>query len=136
MLCIVLLQYCTKKDEDPKKDNLPITAEGATDNSVRAESDQAREDVDEVLKTSSLRTGRAEAKDLPCGIIKIDSTNGVYSIKYGKDTPCGTKFRSGAIDVQLIKGATWGEKDAQLKVTFKDYTITYNASKQDRKSVV
>ncbi len=133
VLGFAVFQSCTKKDESPNKDNLPITEEGATDNSVRAESDNAREDVDKVLKTSSLRTGRTEAQDLPCGVIKIDSTNGVYSIKYGKESPCGTKFKSGSIEVELIKGANWGEKDAQLKVTFIDYTITFNASKQTLK---
>jgi hypothetical protein len=134
------LSSCKKKDKEVEPDPIPVTPSKTdkakqSDQAGSAAVDGAIDDVNDFVSngmgggSSKATSGaRIEAYNLPCGIVSVDSTtteNGkkVYKMKYGKNTPCGYKRKSGTVAFQLISGNAFNEAGAKFKMTFTNYVV-------------
>lgn len=129
LICSLLLG-CKKKSTD---DILPTdnvsSYQKADDASAKNEFDNINDDIEKIYKSTdytSARVGNMSAVVLPCGKVTLNAKN--FKIEYN-DTICGSKVKSGNIDVQLINGTRFKDSAAVLKVTFNNYKVYYNASK-------
>lgn len=137
--CLTSLSYygCKKKEkEEPMEEK---TQAKQSDQSGSAAADGAIDDVNSYINNnlgggSSKRldndaNARLEAYDLPCGVVSVDTStkdvNGktIYKMKYGNQTPCGYKKKSGDVSFQLTSGTKFSDKGAQFKLTFSNYTV-------------
>ena len=101
----------------------------ADDFTAKSEYERVNEDIETVLRSNyyenNARTEVQESVILPCGKVTLNNSN--FTIQYeGKN--CYRKVLSGTIDVKLIKGSNFAEKDAKLEITFKDYRVYYSVS--------
>ncbi|MBC7388635.1 MAG: hypothetical protein H7329_05460 [Opitutaceae bacterium] len=75
---------------------------------------------------------RTEAYNLPCGVVSVDSstvgTTKTYKMKYGKESKCGYKRKSGLVTFQLINGTRFNEDSSKFKLTFTDYVVEVEAT--------
>jgi len=127
---------CTKKEKDNPTPAQETNNTKQSDGTGSAAADGAMEDVNDVINNklgggSNSRLGnvntRLEAYNLPCGVVKFDSTTDAggkkYSLKYGNVTPCGYKKKSGEVTFQLTKGTAFNDKDAVVTINYIDYTV-------------
>jgi hypothetical protein len=137
-VAFMLLFTSCKKDEEIDKKVETGTTLKQNDQSGSSEADQGIEDVNNIISNNIGNGGPAQrvaAYDLPCGVVKIDSsasTNGkkIYRVQYGSNTPCGYKKKSGEISFNLINGTHFRDSNAVVAVTFKDYVVEVLATNQ------
>ncbi len=140
-VCILLvigsslsLPSCTPQKEDPT----PSTVK-QSDQAGASAVDGSLDDVNDIVSnnigggSTQAAGGRMAAYNLPCGIVSLDSSkneNGkkVYALKYGKETKCGYKKKSGTVSFQLVNGTRFNEKNAQYKITYTAYTVEVEAT--------
>jgi hypothetical protein len=106
--------------------------------SEQSGSDAADKGVDDVNDFVSNQIGgganhRQAKYDLPCGVVSVDSTVGAggvktYSIKYGKNSACGYRYKSGTIVFHRVSGATFAAVGAVNSITFVNYAVQSNAT--------
>jgi hypothetical protein len=123
IIAILWLSACTKKEkvEDP----IPETKQ--SDQSGSAAVDGAMEDVNDYISNNigggSGKGQRTAAYDLPCGVIAVDTTFRSYTLKYGRETPCGYKRKSGQVKFSLVSGTKFSDSSAVFSVTFTNYMV-------------
>ena len=140
-LLFSLLIFCTLSCTKKKEEITPSITENQvntlklvkqSDQSGSSAADGAMDDVNDVINNNiTPQAGlRLEAYNLPCGVVKFDTstknTQGkiIYQMKYGNATPCGySKKKSGTVSFQLIKGAAFTEVGAEFKITYTDYVV-------------
>lgn len=124
----IFFTSCKEKD---KTDPEPKTTT-QTDQDGASAIDDAIEDVNDIISNKigggyGKSNARVTAYQLPCGIIKLDSStvNGSkqYSVQYGQNTPCGFKKKSGTITFNLTNGNTFAEVGAVYSVVFTNYKV-------------
>lgn len=124
---------------DREKEKVNKTPESdQTDQEGSSAIDDALEDVNDIISNdigggASQTNMRTTAYDLPCGVVKFDSTdigNGKYKyfVQYGENTACGYKRKSGDVSFALINGNTFADVGAVYSVTFTDYTVVVLAT--------
>lgn len=134
LILTLTITSCKKDDEDvvvaPPKTT--VFEFGANDETARYEYDNTMDDLFSWLNHSSIETGKGAQPDsgviLPCGVVRIDSTGGVFKFVY--DTTCGIRVLSGSISVRLSSGTTWSQQGAELEFTFTNYEIYYKKNGQ------
>lgn len=131
-LFILSVTSCSKKKDEPtpiKKEETPIKKQ--SDQSGSSAADGAMDDVNDFINNNITpqSSTRLEAYNLPCGVVKVDTSTKnasgkiIYQMKYGSATPCGYKKKSGTVSFQLIKGAFFTEVGAEFKITYSDYVV-------------
>ncbi|MDB5273616.1 MAG: hypothetical protein JWO58_1983 [Chitinophagaceae bacterium] len=123
----MLFTACTKKEDATPA---TTTIEKADDAAARNELDRVQDDIETIYTSHSYDSSgaRTSAVDLPCGNVTLTGKN--FSIAYG-GVNCGSRLLSGTITVTLVKGTTFSDLDAVLKVVFNNYKVHYNASGQE-----
>jgi len=131
VLCTSLFfSSCKDKNENDPEPKKSTTTQ--TDQEGASAIDDAVEDVNDIISNKigggyNKSNSRVTAYNLPCGIIKFDSStvNGtkVYTAQYGQNTPCGYKRKSGSIAFKLISGNTFAEVGAIYSVVFTEYKV-------------
>ncbi len=58
-----------------------------------------------------------------CGITHIDSAKNSYHIYFDKDSCSGKIKRDGEIEIALVSGDDWSDKDAEMKISYLNYEI-------------
>lgn len=124
-----LLSGCTKKVDTPATTNT-----SQNDQTGSTEADAGMSDANDYIsnKIGGGSNYRVAAYNLPCGIIKVDSTitNGIttYNLHYGGQTPCGYKYKSGIISFALQSGTAFNQQNAVCAITFTNYVVTVQAT--------
>ena len=135
---VTIFTSCKKsKTEDPA----PVPVEEIKKREVKqsdqtgsSAADDALEDVNNYINNNvgGGSNKRTEAYNLPCGVVSVDSstvgTTKTYKMKYGKETKCGYKRKSGLVTFQLIKGTRFNEVGSKFKLTFTDYVVEVEAT--------
>jgi len=127
---LCMLQSCNTKNtvapSSPAKQN---------DQAGSAEADGAIQDVNDMIN-NQMGGGsnmKVAAYTLPCGVVTFDSTttNNVktYNLKYGSQTACGFKYKSGQVSFTLTNGTTFKDQGAVFTITFINYKVTSNLDK-------
>jgi hypothetical protein len=128
---------CNKKKDEvtpSKTEETPINAIKTvkqSDQSGSSAADGAMDDVNDFINNNITpqSSTRLEAYNLPCGVVKVDTSTKnasgktIYQMKYGNATPCGYKKKSGTVSFQLIKGTSFTEVGAEFKITYSDYVV-------------
>jgi hypothetical protein len=136
-LFVLSIASCNRKKDEVtpiKKEETPtraIKTVKQSDQSGSSAADGAMDDVNDFINNNITpqASPRLAAYNLPCGVARVDTTtknsNGkiVYQMKYGKETPCGYKKKSGTVSFQLIKGAFFNEVGAEFKITYTNYLV-------------
>jgi hypothetical protein len=133
-----IVSSCKKDTTDPSTNNSTTnTTAKQTDQQGSTEADDAIKDVNDFInnKVGGGSTHRTTAYDLPCGVVKVDSTknssgNYNYVFTYGNKTPCGYKYKSGSISFELISGTAFNQAGAIFRITYTDYVVQAQASGQ------
>ena len=129
--CLALIATSCKKDEeeDPIVQS-NIAEQGSNDETARDEYDKSLDNVFTALESTDFgsRSGDS-AVVLPCGVVRIDTTGGKYTIVYGKN--CGRKVLSGSVTASISpSGAKWRDKGAVLRLDYSNYTVKFEANGQ------
>lgn len=123
------ISNCTKKD---KTDLSPSSSVKQSDQSGSSAVDAAMDDVNDYINNNigggSTKNTRLETYNLPCGIIRIDTStivNGhrAYRIQYGDSNSCENKKKSGEVSFQLVQGTSFNQAGAIFKITYKNYVV-------------
>jgi hypothetical protein len=128
---LFMLGSCNKKNtvapSSPAKQN---------DQAGSAEADGAIQDVNDMINNQmgGGSTMKVAAYNLPCGVVTFDSTKNAnnkytYNLKYGSQTPCGFKYKSGQVSFTLTNGTTFKDVGAVFTITFTNYKVTSNLDK-------
>ena len=136
IFCLLVfgISSCGRKKEEltpAKKVETPTKTTKQSDQSGSSAADGAMDDVNDFINNNITpqASKRQDAYNLPCGVVKLDTStknaNGktVYQMKYGNETRCGYKRKSGTVSFQLTKGAFFTEVGAEFRVTFTDYVV-------------
>jgi hypothetical protein len=118
----------TPTDDILPTESTPISIQKADDASAKNELDNINDDIEKIYKSDDYAAARTDGNPkvvLPCGKFTLNGKD--FKISYN-DTTCGTKVKSGSIDVKLIKGVKFADPSAVLEVTFNEYKVFYNAS--------
>ena len=132
ILATILFSGCKKTPTDDilPADEISLTPnEKASDATAKNELDNVNDDIEKIYKSDDYSAARTEGSKkvvLPCGKFSINGKN--FTLTYN-DTTCGSKVKSGSIDVKLISGSKFADENAVLEVTFNNYKVFYNASK-------
>lgn len=126
----MLLLGCKKTPTDDilPIENIPLSTQKADDASAKNELDNVNDDIEKIYKSDDYTAARTEGNPkvvLPCGKFTLNGKD--FKISYN-DTTCGTKIKSGSIDVKLIRGTKFADTNAVLEVTFNNYKVFYNAT--------
>ncbi|WP_028980519.1 hypothetical protein [Sporocytophaga myxococcoides] len=130
--CLPILLSCTKEETGPAK-SVPSQLK-QDDRSASVETNQIMLDVTDFI---GYKIGKNEGSyTLPCGILRVDSATvnsnnkKIYNLYYDDKIICNEKIRKGYVSIQLKKGNSYGEKDAECSITFKDFNIKIIDSEQ------
>lgn len=129
----IIATSCKKEEDEPTVPAVTTPSEkGSNDETARDEYDAAVDDVFKALENTGISTGRTSSNGviLPCGVVKIDSTGGVYRFVYDSTTNCNTRVLSGSITASLISGTKWEDAGAKMELTFTNYMIHFSANNQ------
>jgi len=107
-----------------------VSEQGSNDESARDEYDRSVDDVFFALEKTSFGSRSTDSTViLPCGVIRIDTTGGVYKIVYGKN--CGKRVLSGSISATLIaSNKKWQDTGAVVRLDYSNYTVKFDANGQ------
>jgi len=126
---------CKKKEKDVTPEETKVKQ---SDQSGSAAADGVIDDVNDYINNSlgggsnvrldNSANTRLEAYNLPCGVVSVDTSTKVsgitlYKMKYGNQTPCGYKKKSGEVSFQLLSTGKFSDKGAQFKLTFSNYRV-------------
>ncbi len=136
LLAFSVLTGCKKDETDPQTNTIPTNLK-QNDNTGSTEVDEAISNVNDVI-SNHIGGGEANARiaayDLPCGVVKFDSTETsgkkTYILKYGDQNKCGYKKKSGDVSFKLESGSHFNDIDARFSITFTNYTVESNATGQ------
>ncbi|HEX8548603.1 MAG TPA: hypothetical protein VF691_16695 [Cytophagaceae bacterium] len=124
----ILATACSKKTTEPKPEQKAMVKQN--DQVGSAAVDGGIDDVNDIINNGigGGNKAREDAYNLPCGVVSIDSStvNGsrkVYKVKYGSQTPCGYKYKSGQISFQLSNGTSFSQPGAVFTITYTDYSV-------------
>ena len=127
------LSSCVKTPTDDILPNTPTSYQKADDATAKNEFDYINDEIERVYKSDDYvnssegaRVNNSNAVVLPCGKGTLKAKN--FTLEYNENI-CGSKVKSGSIDVKLIKGNNFSDSAAVLEVTFNSYKVYYNASK-------
>lgn len=127
------LSSCVKTPTDDILPNTPTSYQKADDATAKNEFDYINDEIERVYKSDDYvnssegaRVNNSNAVVLPCGKVTLKAKD--FKLEYNENT-CGSKVKSGSIDVKLIKGNKFSDSAAALEVTFNNYKVYYNASK-------
>ncbi|MBO9702541.1 MAG: hypothetical protein J7604_20185 [Sporocytophaga sp.] len=130
--CLPILLSCTKEETGPAK-SVPSQLK-QDDRSASVETNQIMLDVTDFI---GYKIGKNESSyTLPCGILRVDSATvnsnnkKIYNLYYDDKITCNGKIRKGYVSIQLKKGNSYGEKDAECSITFKDFNVKIIDSEQ------
>jgi hypothetical protein len=126
LLASAMISGCTKKEVEK-----PKTTEKPNDQAASQEVDGALNDVNDVInnKIGGGSGQRVASYNLPCGVIKIDSSTNnagnhkIYQVTYGGQTPCGYKYKSGLVSFALQDSVAFNKQGASFIVTFTNYSV-------------
>jgi len=130
VIALFLPLGCKKKTETPANTS-------QNDQTGTTEADAGMSDVNDYINNkigggANARVAATAAYNLPCGIIKVDSTTSgaitTYNLHYGGQTPCGYKYKSGQISFALVSGSSFSQQGAVVSITFISYTVTVEAT--------
>jgi len=126
---ILALQSCKKDEVDPIVES-NIAEQGSNDESARDEYDRSIDDVFTALEKTSFGSRSTDSTViLPCGVIRIDTTGGVYKIVYGAN--CGRKVLSGSISATRIpSNGKWRDVGSVIRLDYSNYTVKFDANGQ------
>lgn len=131
LFCCVLvaLNSCKKDEEDPIVES-NIAEQGSNDETARDEYDKSIDDVFSALEKTDFGSRSTDsAVVLPCGVIRIDTTGGVYKVVYGSN--CGRRVLSGSISATIIpNNAKWKDKGTVIRLDYTNYTVKFDANNQ------
>lgn len=128
---LFFLSSCKKDEDEPEVSSTSQYEKGSNDETAREEYDATIDEIFKSLENTGLSTGRTDkAVILPCGVVKIDSTGGVYRFVYDSTTNCGTRVLSGSISASLTSGAKWEDAGAEIQLTYVNYQILFTANNQ------
>lgn len=123
------MQDVKKKNDDPIPEE-PQPQHAQSDQSGSTAIDGVIDDVNDIInnKIGGGSNQRVAAYSLPCGVVSIDSstTNSlgkVYTVKYGGETPCGYRKKSGDVVFELQNGTNFSNAGAIFSVTFINYVV-------------
>ncbi|MFN6944874.1 MAG: hypothetical protein ACK4ND_07980 [Cytophagaceae bacterium] len=132
----MMFSACKKQDPEPEEETPKTVVQ--SDQSGSAAIDGALDDVNDIINNkigngSNANNQRIGNYNLPCGVISLDSTtnssgNQEYKIRYGDQTPCGYRKRSGEIKFQLTNGTAYNQEGAIFTINFIDYTVEVKAT--------
>ncbi len=128
LLAITLITSCKKKEETPVLDEK--TKQFNQDaNDIKAESDNADNDINSSINNSSLGGRLSVSYSSPLCGVTIDSSqiaNKILFYNFDGVTPCfsPSRTRSGQIKVELINGTTWLSAGSVLKLTYINFKVT------------
>lgn len=122
-----------KKDEPEEVTPLrvEVNEQGSNDETARNEYDRSIDGVFNALEKTSFGSRGTDSSGviLPCGVVKIDTTGGKYTIQYGKN--CGRKVLSGSITATLAsKNNQWKDTNAVMKITYNNYTVKFDVNQE------
>lgn len=119
----IVITGCKKKETEPAVKQNDQTGSAAMDGSM----DDVNDYISNNIGGGSNKAARVAAYNLPCGIIRVDSTGTgskkAYSLHYGNQTPCGYKRKSGDITFQLIKGNRFDSTGAVFAINYINYKV-------------
>ena len=118
-----------------KKDNKDVTV--TTPSNTKPNDLQGSSEADEAIanandlinnKVGGGANQKVSAYNLPCGIVSVDSSttsggNKIYKMKYGSQTPCGYKKKSGEVSFVLTNGTSYKDAGAVFTITFTNYVV-------------
>lgn len=116
------------KKDDP---NVYPEKSGQTDQEGSAAIDEGIDDINDIINNKiggGSSSSKISAYNLPCGVVSIDSsaTNDtgakIYVVKYGSQTPCGYKKKSGETSFSLSNGS-FNSIGAVYTIKFTDYIV-------------
>ncbi len=132
ILCLPGIFSCTKEETGPAKSTPSQLKQD--DRSSSEETDQIMLNVEDFI---GYKLGKNESPyTLPCGILRVDSATvnsnnkKIYNLYYDDKITCKEKIRKGYVSIQLKKGNSYGEKDAECSITFKDFSVKNTDSEQ------
>jgi hypothetical protein len=120
-----------------KKETTPTTPVTQSDQSGSSAADAAIDDVNDFINNSigggsnQNTTARIAAYNLPCGIIRVDSSGTarkLYTLNYGNQTPCGYQKKGGQVSFQLVSGSRYDSAGAVFSITYINYTLEGEAN--------
>lgn len=129
---------CRKEDDDLEDVEIEspkgLVDQGSNDETARYEYDNSIDQIFTALNSTGIGTGRNSSSQgiaLPCGVIQLDSSGGVYVFRYDSTVNCGIRKLSGAITASLAQGSGWSDVNARLKLTFINYKVLYIPNNQE-----
>ncbi|WP_028980518.1 hypothetical protein [Sporocytophaga myxococcoides] len=136
LIALSVLTGCKKDETDPNTKTVPTNLK-QNDNTGSTEVDEAISNVNDVISNQiggGAANARIAAYDLPCGVVKFDSTvssgKKTYTLKFGDQNKCGYKKKSGDVSFKLENGSHFNDIDAKFTITFINYTVESNATGQ------
>jgi hypothetical protein len=125
IICLPVLFSCSKEETGPAK-SVPSQLK-QDDRAASVEIDQIVWDLTDFI---GYKIGKNEnGYTPPCGILGVDSATfnsankKIYNLFYDEKITCNEKIRKGYVSIQLKSGNSYGEKDAETTITFKDFNI-------------
>ncbi len=129
MVCVV---SCKKKDTTTVKDTLDaqVQQHNSDADNVKNESDQADQDINNSIGTSSLGGRMAGVASSPLCGVTIDSSqiaSRILIFNFDGTTYCfsPSRLRTGSIKVQLTTGTHWNDAGSVLTLTYINFKVTY-----------
>jgi hypothetical protein len=125
--CFLFMISCENIGSENNDDPEPEKAQ--TDQEGNAAADEAIDDVNDIIDVISQSNARVKNYNLPCGVVSIDSSQTtssgqtIYKVKYGAQTPCGYRKKSGEVSFHLEKGNHFAEKGATFSIILKNYKV-------------
>ncbi len=132
LLCLPGMLSCTKEETGPAK-----STPSQLKQDDRSASDETNQIILDITDFIGYKIGKNESSyTLPCGILRVDSATvnsnnkKIYNLYYDDKITCNKKIKKGYVSVQLKKGDSYGEKDAECSITFKDFNVKITDSEQ------
>ncbi len=121
-------QSCKKNNKEDDSDDTASQLQQSADESAYAtESEDALNDVNNTMASSSLGKGYK----ITGATIDSVIADKKFIIKYKGNNKDGSRYRSGEITVQLTSGANWRDANAVITITFTNLLIKNNKNSKN-----